>query len=114
MSSKPAEYTERFHFLRMFSVCRVALRQPGNYMTGVKTNLSTQREQELELEILRTWQLTKPAYAELGKLLYEMHTLKAVRGRNGGFAKFLREIELPRSTAYDLMNRFAEANNLPL
>jgi hypothetical protein len=76
------------------------------------------RAQELGVQVDQILDDIEPKEMELGRLLYEAHTLciaLVARGRKGGFRSFLknRRKPIPRSSAYLLMNRHAAANGLP-
>jgi hypothetical protein len=73
----------------------------------------TAAEVPLDAAIRKLWAQVKPLDLELGKLLYQMHTSLAKRGCKGGFTAYLGQLGMPRSTAYDRLNRYADSAGLP-
>jgi hypothetical protein len=78
-----------------------------------------QLEQQLEVQALETWKKGERAREKQGKIFYELRDVKVRlaqkgRGKRSGFRQWLRDNNIPRTSAYRLLNDYAAAHGLPL
>jgi hypothetical protein len=60
---------------------------------------------QIKADLSREWAAIRLNHERIGELLWELHEILAARGREGQFSAFLREIDFPRSTAYEWMQK---------
>ncbi len=76
-------------------------------------------EKELQTKALDAWTRGEAARDEQGRYFYELRAVEARlarkgRGNRSGFRRWLREHDIPRSTAYSLLRDYARQHSLPL